>query len=101
MALKDKIKSTLCGRSLEAGDLVRVPDGKGPAIEHPLGGRGHWGIFVKKEGAAALVRPLDHELTPGKAQKVEHPEHIDDVIQDTALKFYKDEMAKRRGGPRA
>lgn len=97
MALKDTLKSKFCGRSLEAGDIVRLPEGKGEAVNHPLGGRGHWGIFVKKDGAASLVRPLDQELTPGKPVKVEHPEHIDDVLQDTALKFYKEEMSKRRG----
>lgn len=86
-ALKSRVKAALCSRDLDPGDMVRVPDGKWDGIDHPVGGTGKWAIYVGRNRQKFLVRPIEDGV-PGKPVEVDQAEHLDDVIQEAALKAY-------------
>ena len=100
MSVLDKIRGALCHRKLEAGDVVlvpKLPSGADPTEweewEHPIGGAGHWALYV---GGKFNVRPLYPDNTTGPLEHVERVQHLDDVIQDVAVKTYYETKGRKR-----
>lgn len=100
MALRDKVKASLCSRKLEAGDTVKVvKGGDWPETANLLGGRGRWAIFVDTKRDRAVVRPILPDGSTGPRVEVEQVEHLDDTIKDAALKEYRERRMNRNGAP--
>ena len=101
--VREKIASAVRPRSLDVGDVVKVPDSEAigidispwEALEHPVGGLGHWATYV---GSRFKVRPmLELDGAPGKPVKVAHVQHLDDVVVGEAVDlYYKTKGRKRR-----
>ncbi len=95
-AVKERLKRALCDREVSPGELVKVTEGaKWKAFNHRIGGQGHWAIYVRKVGKLAEVRPLLANQMTTNPTLVSHIEHINDVIQEAALREY---LEKRGGG---
>lgn len=89
MGLRDNLKAKLCARKLDDGDVVRVPNGNWPATNRSIGGKGAWGVYVGMSGKKAKVRPILADGSHGKAVLVDQVEHLDDVIAEEAIAYYK------------
>lgn len=94
--LTSAVKKVFCTRDLDTGDVVRVPDAKWDSFDHPIGGPGRWAIFVFKRAKKFVVRPTNSDGVTGKPVEVDHVEHLDDVIQEAAIKMYYETRGKKR-----
>lgn len=94
--IKKELKRRLCARDLDAGDVVRVPDGRWDSLDHPVGGPGKWAIFVGRSRNKFVVRPLQGDGVTGKPHEVDTVEHIDDVVMDVALREYYASRGRKR-----
>ncbi|MFO0577604.1 MAG: hypothetical protein U1A78_26670 [Polyangia bacterium] len=89
-AKKEEIRASICARQLETGDVVLVPDAKWETYVHPEAGAGKWASFVEYDGKIARVRPFSRlGVTQRKAEDAPTVVHIDDVLTDKALAFYR------------
>lgn len=105
MAIGDRIrkaKESFCARKAEVGDVVRVDEGGDWAnYNHPVGGQGKWAVFIAKKGDKASVRPMTADGGTSKAVTVAKITHLDDVITDAALAYYKTHrLGQNNGKPR-
>lgn len=95
-SIKQRVADALSTRALEAGDVVRVAkvhDESWEAWDHPVGGPGHWAIYIKGK---YLVRPIREDLSAGDRVQVQEVEVVEDVVLDEALKAYYLSKGKRR-----
>ena len=95
-AIRKELKKRLCSRDLEPGDIVRVPEGRWDAFDHPLGGSGKWAVFVGGSRTKFVVRPLSDGVT-GKPVEVSQAEHLDDVVMESALREYYQKRGRKKG----
>lgn len=100
MGLGEKLKAKICSRKLEPGDVVRVIKGGQdiPETDNTVGGVGRWAVYVGATSNKAVVRALQEDGTTGDKVAVEQVEHIDDVIEEAAVKSYKQQRLERRYG---
>jgi hypothetical protein len=85
---REKLKSAICRRTFQAGDVVQVANATWPTMNHPRGGMGHWAIYVSRGDGGYRVRPLD-SWEPQPVVEVPIIEHLDDIEARLAMAAYR------------
>lgn len=94
--IKQHVVDALSPKQLQAGDVVRVPkvhDETWEPWDHPVGGQGHWAVYIKGRFA---VRPLREDLSTGELTQVNGVEVVEDVVLEEALRAFYASKGRRR-----